>query len=48
MVASDAVLGRLDESIKAMVLAGQLVKRFASIDDLVSMVLLLCSMTPRS
>ena len=43
MVASDAVLARLDQPTKDMVLAGQLVKRFGSIDDLVSMVLLLCS-----
>jgi NAD(P)-dependent dehydrogenase (short-subunit alcohol dehydrogenase family) len=43
MVASDAVLARLDQPLKDMVLAGQLVKRFGSIDDLVGMVLLLCS-----
>jgi 3-oxoacyl-[acyl-carrier protein] reductase len=43
MVASDAVLARLDQPTKDMVLAGQLVKRFGSIDDLVGMVLLLCS-----
>jgi 3-oxoacyl-[acyl-carrier protein] reductase len=43
MVASDAVLARLDQSTKEMVLAGQLVKRFGSIDDLVGMALLLCS-----
>ena len=43
MVASDAVLARLDQTTKDMVLAGQLVKRFGSIDDLVGMALLLCS-----
>jgi 3-oxoacyl-[acyl-carrier protein] reductase len=43
MVASDAVLARLDPSIKDMVLAGQLVKRLGSIHDLVGMALLLCS-----
>ena len=32
-----------DQTTKDMVLAGQLVKRFGSIDDLVGMALLLCS-----
>jgi len=43
MVASGAVLDRLDQSTKDMVLGGQLVKRFGSIHDLVGMALLLCS-----
>jgi NAD(P)-dependent dehydrogenase (short-subunit alcohol dehydrogenase family) len=43
MVASDAVLERLEEVHKHMVMDGQLVKRFATPDDLVAMVLLLCS-----
>jgi 3-oxoacyl-[acyl-carrier protein] reductase len=43
MVASDAVLTRLEQSTKDMVINGQLVKRFGSIEDLVGMALLLCS-----
>jgi len=43
MVASDAVLERLEDHNKQMVLGGQLVKRFGAIDDLIGMVLLLCS-----
>jgi NAD(P)-dependent dehydrogenase (short-subunit alcohol dehydrogenase family) len=43
MVASDAVLERLEDHHKRMVLDGQLVKRFGAVDDLVATVLLLCS-----
>jgi 3-oxoacyl-[acyl-carrier protein] reductase len=43
MVASEAVLERLEEHNKQMVLGGQLVKRFGAVGDLVGMVLLLCS-----
>ncbi|HVM64306.1 MAG TPA: SDR family oxidoreductase [Acidimicrobiales bacterium] len=43
MVASDAVLERLEDHNKEMVLGGQLVKRFGAVDDLIGMVLLLCS-----
>jgi 3-oxoacyl-[acyl-carrier protein] reductase len=43
MVASEAVLERLEESNKALVLNGQLIKRFAAVDDLVGMALMLCS-----
>ena len=43
MVASDAVLERLEDHNKQMVLGGQLVKRFGAVEDLVGMVLLLCS-----
>jgi NAD(P)-dependent dehydrogenase (short-subunit alcohol dehydrogenase family) len=43
MVASDAVLERLEDVHKKAVLGTQLVKRWGSPDDLVDMVLLLCS-----
>jgi len=43
MVASDAVLTRLSDANKQMMLGGQLVKRFGQVDDLVAMVLLVCS-----
>jgi len=43
MVASDAVLTRLSDANKQMMLSGQLVKRFGQVDDLVAMVLLVCS-----
>ncbi len=43
MVASDAVLERLEEENKALVLAGQLIKRFAKVEDLLGMALTLCS-----
>jgi NAD(P)-dependent dehydrogenase (short-subunit alcohol dehydrogenase family) len=43
MIASDALLERLEEHNKALVLGGQLIKRFATIDDLFGVVLLLCS-----
>jgi len=43
MVASDAVLARLEDHHKTAVLDGQLIKRFAGMDDLLGMVLLLCS-----
>jgi 3-oxoacyl-[acyl-carrier protein] reductase len=43
MIASDAVLARLDDVNKRLVLGGQLIKRWGQIDDLVQMVLLLCS-----
>jgi 3-oxoacyl-[acyl-carrier protein] reductase len=43
MVSSDAVLTRLEQPIKDIVLGGQMVKRFGSIEDLVGMALLMCS-----
>jgi 3-oxoacyl-[acyl-carrier protein] reductase len=43
MVASDAVVERLEEHHKQLVLGGQLIKRFGAIADLLGMVLLLCS-----
>ena len=43
MVASGAVLERLEDHNMQMVLTGQLVKRFGAVEDLVGMVLLLCS-----
>jgi 3-oxoacyl-[acyl-carrier protein] reductase len=43
MTASDAVLARLEDVHKKMVLDGQLVKRWGKIDDLIEFVLLLCS-----
>jgi NAD(P)-dependent dehydrogenase (short-subunit alcohol dehydrogenase family) len=43
MVGTDAILQRLEERHKETVLGGQLVKRWGSVDDLVGMVLLLCS-----
>jgi 3-oxoacyl-[acyl-carrier protein] reductase len=43
MVASEAVLSRLEDVHKQAVLGGQLVKRFGQLDDLVEFVLLLCS-----
>ena len=43
MVASDAVLERLEEHHKKLVLDRQLVKRFGALEDLMGMVLLLCS-----
>jgi NAD(P)-dependent dehydrogenase (short-subunit alcohol dehydrogenase family) len=43
MIASDAVVERLEEHNKALVLGSQLIKRFATIDDLFGVVLLLCS-----
>jgi len=46
MIGSDAVLERLEEHNKQLVLGGQIVKRFGAIDDLLAMVLLLCSDQP--
>jgi NAD(P)-dependent dehydrogenase (short-subunit alcohol dehydrogenase family) len=43
MVASEAVLTRLEDVHKQTMLNGQLVKRFGAVDDLVEMVLLACS-----
>jgi 3-oxoacyl-[acyl-carrier protein] reductase len=43
MVASDAVIERLEEENKALVLDGQLIKRFATVEDLLGMALTLCS-----
>lgn len=43
MVASDAVIERLEEENKALVLNGQLIKRFAKVEDLLGMALTLCS-----
>jgi NAD(P)-dependent dehydrogenase (short-subunit alcohol dehydrogenase family) len=43
MVASEAVLARLEDSSKERVLGGQMIKRWGQIDDLIGMVLLLCS-----
>jgi NAD(P)-dependent dehydrogenase (short-subunit alcohol dehydrogenase family) len=43
MVASDAVIERLEPENKELVLAGQLIKRFAGVEDLLGMVLTLCS-----
>jgi NAD(P)-dependent dehydrogenase (short-subunit alcohol dehydrogenase family) len=43
MVASEALLTRLEDVHKQAVLGAQLIKRFGQIDDLVEMVLLLCS-----
>jgi 3-oxoacyl-[acyl-carrier protein] reductase len=43
MVASEAVLERLEDVHKRAVLGGQLVKRWGHVDDLVDFVLLLCS-----
>jgi 3-oxoacyl-[acyl-carrier protein] reductase len=43
MVASAAVLARLEDVHKKAVLGGQLVKRWGNVDDLVDFVLLLCS-----
>ena len=43
MVASEAVLTRLADVHKQRMLDGQLVKRFGQVDDLVAMVLLVCS-----
>ena len=43
MVASEAVIERLEEHNKELVLNGQLVKRFGNVDDLVGMALMLCS-----
>jgi 3-oxoacyl-[acyl-carrier protein] reductase len=43
MVASDAVLERLEQSNKDLVLNGQLIKRFGAVEDLVGMALMLCS-----
>jgi 3-oxoacyl-[acyl-carrier protein] reductase len=43
MVASEAVLGRLEDVHKQAVLGGQLIKRWGQLADLVGMVLLLCS-----
>jgi 3-oxoacyl-[acyl-carrier protein] reductase len=43
MVASDAVIQRLEEENKALVLNGQLIKRFAKVEDLLGMALTLCS-----
>jgi NAD(P)-dependent dehydrogenase (short-subunit alcohol dehydrogenase family) len=43
MVGSDAVLERLEDVHKEAVLGGQLVKRWGRLEDLVGMVLLLCS-----
>jgi 3-oxoacyl-[acyl-carrier protein] reductase len=43
MVTSEAVLERMQEHDKAIVMSGQLLKRFAKVDDLVGMALMLCS-----
>jgi len=43
MVASDAVLARLEDVHKEAVLGAQLVQRWGAVEDLVGMVLLLCS-----
>jgi 3-oxoacyl-[acyl-carrier protein] reductase len=43
MVASDAVIERLEEENKALVLSGQLIKRFAKVEDLLGMAMTLCS-----
>jgi 3-oxoacyl-[acyl-carrier protein] reductase len=43
MIGSDAVLTRLEDVHKQGVLGGQLIKRWGQVDDLVEMVLLLCS-----
>jgi 3-oxoacyl-[acyl-carrier protein] reductase len=43
MVASDAVLARLEDVHKQAVLGGQLIKRWGQTDDLAEFVLLLCS-----
>ena len=43
MVASDAVIERLEPENKALVLNGQLIKRFAKVEDLLGMALTLCS-----
>ena len=43
MVASEAVMTRLEDVHKQAVLGAQLVKRFGQVDDLVETVLLLCS-----
>jgi NAD(P)-dependent dehydrogenase (short-subunit alcohol dehydrogenase family) len=43
MVASDAVLARLEDVHKQTVLGGQLIKRWGQADDLIEFVLLLCS-----
>ncbi len=43
MIASDAVIERLEPENKALVLSGQLIKRFANVEDLMGMVLTLCS-----
>lgn len=43
MVAAEAVLERLEEHSKELVLNGQLIKRFAKVDDLVGTALMLCS-----
>jgi NAD(P)-dependent dehydrogenase (short-subunit alcohol dehydrogenase family) len=43
MVASDAVIERLEPENKELVLSGQLIKRFANVEDLLGMVLTLCS-----
>jgi 3-oxoacyl-[acyl-carrier protein] reductase len=43
MVASEALLARLEDVHKQAVLGGQLVKRWGQLEDLVGMVLLLCS-----
>jgi 3-oxoacyl-[acyl-carrier protein] reductase len=43
MVASEAVLARLEDAHKNAVLGGQLIKRWGEVDDLVAFVLLLCS-----
>jgi 3-oxoacyl-[acyl-carrier protein] reductase len=42
MIGSDAVLARLDDGSKQLMLNGQLVKRWGQIADLIEMVLLLC------
>jgi NAD(P)-dependent dehydrogenase (short-subunit alcohol dehydrogenase family) len=43
MVASEALLTRLEDVHKQAVLGGQLIKRWGQLEDLVGMVLLLCS-----
>ncbi len=43
MVGSDAVIERLEDVYKDLVIGGQLVKRWGQVDDLVATALLLCS-----
>ena len=43
MVASDALISRLEDVHKQAVLGGQLLKRWGQLEDLIGMVLLLCS-----
>jgi NAD(P)-dependent dehydrogenase (short-subunit alcohol dehydrogenase family) len=43
MIGSNAVMERLEQHNKDLVLSGQLIKRFATVEDLFGVVLLLCS-----